>query len=531
METKTRKILQPVTEIIYVKKDGHSNQVASFLNVRGLKVPIKEAWIVSERRAKLGVLGIRTRSIWANEGLHDALQHERLYDAVGLEANWAANEHQEVRNDFNDYFPYAHMQPVTLSGRSMIRVPKFYIRRRNYDGWEEIVIAGHKFDAEAFPHEAFLKPGIAYLASDKHSEDDYNGSLYVGRYETVNGNQSLPGKPPTTNTTYEDFRSNAQSLGDGWDVIDKVIKKMFQELSIVVFGRRWWYVYSAMAQNRPNTTPISTGRLSRAKSSVVLFPMASGETGSLFYGVENLMVNTLTSGLDSLPHGAAIPGGHPQLTDHINFSQIFNEALAFGWQPRISTNLEEIQRRTSQWGAVWETSGHGTLNINTTLRSSTKISVTNAIVKVHVNFVPLARNTPFTQNNDGNFAPNSTSQQIINDLARLNDSGWTAQYMAYEAVRHFNGKIFGVSGGNAPLESSFTITGTGTATNHFLDWSVGGAVINVPGTFTVDLSLPAHTAVSVSLEVLSRKNIEDMITNPYTEPHFLVGSRLIFRPS
>ena len=183
--------------------------------------------------------------------------------------------------------------------------------------------------------------------------------------------------------------------------------------------------------------------------------------GSLFYGVENLRSNTLTSGVDAFPPVAINPNWHTQITTR-EIVTMFNDTISIDY---LVAGLDEIRRHiplTLVGGDAWYTRGHGVAVLNNQTGGGATLggatlgggSVSNAIVKVHVNFTPLAQNTQYTQSNNGDFAPNQESQQIINDFAKFSDSAWAMQYKAYERVKHLNGRIFGVTS-NVPALWNF----------------------------------------------------------------------------
>lgn len=145
---------------------------------------------------------------------------ERIEDAVGLVAN-ATHDGSTVQNDFDDLYPWsdiitynydttskeikAYYGDATFkwdgtNGEVLTKIPEFWWKREQVDGYEYVYIADNEVDG--------------YTKSNEFS---------LGRY-TISGSSSRvyskSGVSPLVNTTITDFRNYAKNLGTGFGIMD-----------------------------------------------------------------------------------------------------------------------------------------------------------------------------------------------------------------------------------------------------------------------------------------------------------------------
>ena len=127
-------------------------------------------------------------------------------------------------SDFDNCYPWSGMVRETLStGDVMVKIPKFYYKRYRDSSYEYIQIADNPKDGFAL-HPAFNHGGVA------------TDCVYVGAYKTVSGHKSASGSKPLASLTRAQFRSNAQSKGSGWGIIDLSTVSAIQMLYLVEFA-------------------------------------------------------------------------------------------------------------------------------------------------------------------------------------------------------------------------------------------------------------------------------------------------------
>ena len=127
-------------------------------------------------------------------------------------------------SSFSSCYPWSGMVRETLStGDVMVKIPKFYYKRYRDSSYEYIQIADNPKDGFAL-HPAFNHGGVA------------TDCVYVGAYKTVSGHKSASGSKPLASLTRAQFRSNAQSKGSGWGIIDLSTVSAIQMLYLVEFA-------------------------------------------------------------------------------------------------------------------------------------------------------------------------------------------------------------------------------------------------------------------------------------------------------
>lgn len=154
----------------------------------------------------------------------------RIADAEGLTAN-ATKDGTEVANDFDDLYPWSHIKrcnvdPTTrqvlayygetgykadgTNGEVMVRIPEFWWKRERIpdkfgDVYEYIYVADYARAGYKKSEEFFVG---AYLLSTEETEE----STVVAH--------SWSGAIPRYSTTRANFRTYAQALGSGWQLMD-----------------------------------------------------------------------------------------------------------------------------------------------------------------------------------------------------------------------------------------------------------------------------------------------------------------------
>ena len=154
----------------------------------------------------------------------------RIADAEGLTAN-ATKDGTEVANDFDDLYPWSHIQrcnvdPTTrqvlayygetgykadgTNGEVMVKIPEFWWKRERIPDefgnvYEYIYVADYARAGYKKSEEFFVG---AYLLSTEETEE----STVVAH--------SWSGAIPRYNTTKANYRTYAQALGSGWQLMD-----------------------------------------------------------------------------------------------------------------------------------------------------------------------------------------------------------------------------------------------------------------------------------------------------------------------
>ena len=138
----------------------------------------------------------------------------RTHDAVGMVAN-AGVDGQHVQNDFDNAQIYREMGEVTDElGNVFIRIPKFYIRKTDGDGFKTWQISGYL-------HPGFYLPWC-FWDFENERELDY---VDIGKYPASLSSdgqrlESKPGVKPLVNTTIVEFRQLARANGKGYQLLD-----------------------------------------------------------------------------------------------------------------------------------------------------------------------------------------------------------------------------------------------------------------------------------------------------------------------
>lgn len=181
-------------------------------------------------------------------------------------------------SDFDNVYPWKGIQRVTMStGDVMVRIPKFWFQRTSDDSDIEYIRIANK-ETDGFElHPAFLRAGVTY------------DEVYVGAYITSSDNQSVSGATPTMNQLRTTMRTNAQSKGDGWGLLDLATLMAIEMLYLVEFAD--YNSQSAIGYgNSAGTAALNTGscdfmgyKTGRAG--------ANGTTDVCYRGIEGLWGN------------------------------------------------------------------------------------------------------------------------------------------------------------------------------------------------------------------------------------------------
>ncbi|MEG1519449.1 MAG: hypothetical protein RR458_00550, partial [Clostridia bacterium] len=140
----------------------------------------------------------------------------RLGGAVGKVFAVASSKTQVVQNDFDNLFPFSKMKRVSKNGRTMVEIPKTYVKYLNDGTIDGRMMCEVALDSTYKPHPLFLKGNIQYSNSLADTSSNYNDFAYVGAYYTSSSNQCITGSSPQGDQTRATFRSNARSIGSGW---------------------------------------------------------------------------------------------------------------------------------------------------------------------------------------------------------------------------------------------------------------------------------------------------------------------------
>lgn len=172
--------------------------------------------------------------------------------SMSLTENTSACRRETEVDDINDIFPFNSIKLCNVkktawgstlityegepgfsrdgsNGEVMVEVPRHYLKRFIENGREYIYLSGTPLDGFAID-PAFVENGKEL------------NSIYVGAYDGFtdeNGMlRSITGKQATTGTSLPDFRVAANSLGDGFGLLDARTVFMLQRLFMVYFADR-----------------------------------------------------------------------------------------------------------------------------------------------------------------------------------------------------------------------------------------------------------------------------------------------------
>ena len=142
--------------------------------------------------------------------------------AVGKTWTMTSNE---ITSDFDTLFPFNEMKRVTVDDNVMVYVPEMYWRL-GYDS------SGRLTDIAVAPEE------ITTLASGQvsaHSNAFYYGA-YGASYDANNKMQSKSGVARRYSQTRAQFRTAAQAIGTGYQLIDVLHTRILEMLWLIEFA-------------------------------------------------------------------------------------------------------------------------------------------------------------------------------------------------------------------------------------------------------------------------------------------------------
>ena len=185
----------------------------------------------------------------------------------------------EGNSDFDGVYPWSGMVRETLdTGDVMVKIPKFYYRRYRDSSYEYIQIAGEQVTSDFVVHPAFAHNGI---------ETDY---IYVGAYKTTADHKSASGLAPLVSLTRAEFRTGAQSKGDGWSLIDISTVSAIQMLYLVEFATS--NSQAAIGQGHVSASEaISTGTCDNVANLTGRTADADGIADVVYRGIEGFWGN------------------------------------------------------------------------------------------------------------------------------------------------------------------------------------------------------------------------------------------------
>jgi hypothetical protein len=154
---------------------------------------------------------------------------QRTNDAVGMRAA-VGIDGQRVWNDFDDAQIYRDIKEVTDSlGNVFVRIPKFYIRKKDGAGFKSWQISLKKYPGFYLPWcfwDFTNNRELPYVDVGK-----YKASLGAG-----NKLESKANVPPLVSRHIVDFRTFARNNGSGYQQLDIHVVDMLQTLFYVEFA-------------------------------------------------------------------------------------------------------------------------------------------------------------------------------------------------------------------------------------------------------------------------------------------------------
>lgn len=139
-----------------------------------------------------------------------------LYTGTNTNLTFKVNSDGSFESTYSELPIWGEMKRVTLNGQVMVRVPKYYIKREEKDGYLYTWVCKSK--------KAGYRCAGIFLQSDGVTENDY---YYIGAYESTNDSlgKSVSGKkydsaekPYNTGWTMKEYREAAKKIGSGWGI-------------------------------------------------------------------------------------------------------------------------------------------------------------------------------------------------------------------------------------------------------------------------------------------------------------------------
>ena len=153
--------------------------------------------------------------------------------ATGL--TFSVNSDGSFKSSYSELPIWGEMERVTINGQVMVRVPKYYIKREEKDGYQYTWVCKQK-------KAGYRCAGIFLRGA---SENDF---YYIGAYECSNGTlgKSQSGqkydsaeKNYTTGWTMKEYRDAAKEIGSGWGITTIAeVCDFWQVLLPIEFGTR-----------------------------------------------------------------------------------------------------------------------------------------------------------------------------------------------------------------------------------------------------------------------------------------------------
>lgn len=170
-----------------------------------------------------------TSAIGLMVGYENATPFRRMVDGDGNALDMTPDERKTY---FEEHPVYAAVQPQTVDGQEMIRIPAFYVKT---------FAVGDNARVYALSAEGglgwFMHPAFRFRGADVPC-------FLVGAYEgSLDGDMvmcSLPGKPTAGSRGFHDMRASClarnKSLGDGWDMLNIYQFAALQRLIMIEAG-------------------------------------------------------------------------------------------------------------------------------------------------------------------------------------------------------------------------------------------------------------------------------------------------------
>lgn len=182
-------------------------------------------------------------------------------------------------SDFDDCYPWNGIVRETLStGDVMVKIPKFWYRRYRSGNVEYLQIAD-KATTGFTLHPAFNHAG---------TEKD---CVYIGAYKTSSNNKSVSGASPQASQTRATFRTNAESKGTGWGLIDISALSAVQMLILVEFANNNVQNVIGRGYCDSNSSVLNTGTCDNVTNLTGIPAGTNGKVDVVWRGIEGFWGN------------------------------------------------------------------------------------------------------------------------------------------------------------------------------------------------------------------------------------------------
>lgn len=181
-------------------------------------------------------------------------------------------------SDFDTCMPWSGMKRETVSGDTMVKIPKFWFKRWRSGNTEYIQIADKAKDGFAV-HPAFKHNG---------KEQDH---IYVGAYKMTASYKSVKNAAPLVNQTRDVMRKGAAGRGTGYSLIDIATLSAIQMLFLVEYATNNSQNAVGRGYCDSNSSALNTGTCDNVTGLTGIPAGTDGKVDVVYRGIEGIWGN------------------------------------------------------------------------------------------------------------------------------------------------------------------------------------------------------------------------------------------------